>query len=201
MASDYGIVIAGGGPIGAAVALGLRASGQRVALLEARAPDAVVNDVRMIALSHGSRLILERLGVWTRLTDLTPIQSIVVSRAGSFGRVELTADEAQVPALGYVGAYAGLQRSFMNALEDAAIDVLSGCRAREFASGAERACVVADCSTVVSEFNARLVVLADGGDGLQLGDVSERDYRQSALVCEVASSAAHRCSSKRTTTT
>lgn len=191
MASDYGIVIAGGGPIGAAVALGLRASGQRIVVLEARAPDAVVDDARMIALSHGSRLILERLGVWTRLTDLTPIHSIVVSRAGSFGRVELTADEARVPALGYVAPYAGLQRALTSAVEGEAIELLTGCRACGFTADAERAHLVADGPVGVTEFDARLVVLADGADGLQLGGVSERDYRQSALVCEVTSSVAH----------
>ena len=58
MAENYDIVIAGGGPVGAALALGLGDSGQRVALLEARPRDAVSEDARVIALSHGSRLIL-----------------------------------------------------------------------------------------------------------------------------------------------
>jgi len=61
------IVIAGGGPVGAALALGLRASGLSVTLIEARAPGAAVDDTRTIALSRGSRLILERLGVWPAL--------------------------------------------------------------------------------------------------------------------------------------
>ncbi|HEX3171570.1 MAG TPA: FAD-dependent monooxygenase, partial [Burkholderiales bacterium] len=67
MAERYAIVIAGGGPVGAALALGLRASGHRVALLETRAADALLADARVIALSYGSRLILERLGVWSAL--------------------------------------------------------------------------------------------------------------------------------------
>ena len=56
MADDYDIVIAGGGPVGAALALGLRDSGHRIALLEARPRDAAVEDARVIALSHGSHV-------------------------------------------------------------------------------------------------------------------------------------------------
>ncbi len=191
MASDYAIVIAGGGPVGAALALALRTGPHRVALLESRPADAPPDDARMIALSHGSRLILERLGVWARLTDLTPIHSIVVSRARSFGRAELTAEDAQVPALGYVAGYAGLQHALLGALEGGAVDVLSGCRAREFAGDAHGARLMADCPGGAREIAARLVAVADGADGLRIAEVKARDYGQSALVAEVAGDAVH----------
>ena len=84
--ADYDVLVVGGGPIGAALTLALRGSGLAVGLLEARAPQAAA-DPRPIALSHGSRLILERLGVWERLTPVTPILRIHVSQRGGFGRV------------------------------------------------------------------------------------------------------------------
>ncbi len=81
MDEAYDIVIAGGGPVGAALALGLRDAGYQLALLEARAPDITLDDARSIALSHGSRLILERLGVWPALAAaVTPIQHINISQ-------------------------------------------------------------------------------------------------------------------------
>jgi 2-octaprenyl-6-methoxyphenol hydroxylase len=61
------------------------------------------------------RLILERLGVWPRLA-VTPIERIVVSRAGSFGRTRLDAADAGVPALGYQTEYAALVGALRGAL-------------------------------------------------------------------------------------
>ena len=192
MAESYAIVIAGGGPVGAALALGLRASGHRIALLEARALDAVRADARVIALSHGSRLILERLGAWQALPDVTPIRAITVSQQRRVGRVELSAAQAGVPALGYVASYAALQRALMDAVAASAIDVMSGCVAHEFNGGADRARLNADCAGVTREFDARLLALADGAQGMRVAHVEERDYGQSALVCDVVSELPHR---------
>jgi len=191
VAEPYAIVIAGGGPVGAALALGLKASGHRVALLEAREFDAVSTDARMIALSHGSRLILERLGAWQALPEVTPIRDIVVSQQRHFGRVELSAQEAGVPALGYVASYSALQRALMSALADSSVDVLTGCVARDFEGRADGAALDVDCAGVARKIDARLVVLADGADGMRLAQVEERDYRQSALVCDVTSELPH----------
>ncbi|HTM61240.1 MAG TPA: FAD-dependent monooxygenase [Burkholderiales bacterium] len=101
------VLIRGAGPVGCALALALRDSGLRVALLEAASPAPAF---RPIALSYASRLILERLGVWTGLEGpaVTPIQRILVSQAGAFGRTRLDAADADVPALGYVTDYAAL---------------------------------------------------------------------------------------------
>jgi 2-octaprenyl-6-methoxyphenol hydroxylase len=170
----------------------MNACGFRTALIEARAAGAADDDVRMIALSHGSRLILERLGVWPALTGVTPITTIVVSRQRRFGRAELTAAQARVPALGYVASYACLQRALADALKVTDVQVFSGCSARELTGGIERARLVAECGGVEHEFWAQLVVLADGTEGMRAALVVERDYQQSALVCAVASEAPHR---------
>ena len=98
------VLIRGAGPVGCALALALRDSGLRVALLEAASPATAF---RPLALSYASRLILERLGVWAGLA-VSPIERIVVSQAGSFGRTRLDAADADVPALGYVTDYAAL---------------------------------------------------------------------------------------------
>jgi 2-octaprenyl-6-methoxyphenol hydroxylase len=51
--------------------------------------------------------------------------------------------------------------------------------------------VIVDCGNVTCELAARLIAIADGGDRLHLAHVEERDYRQSALVCDVASDEPH----------
>ena len=98
------VLIRGAGPVGCALALALRGSGLRVALLDPNPPPTAFHP---IALSHGSRLILERLGTWQGL-DTTPIEHILVTQSGAFGRTRLEAAEAGVPALGYVTDYAAL---------------------------------------------------------------------------------------------
>src|SRR6185369_16181607 len=98
------VLIRGAGLVGCALAVALRDSGLRVALLEAASPTPAF---RPLALSYASRLILERLGAWAGLA-VSPIERIVVSQAGSFGRTRLDAADAGVPALGYVTDYAAL---------------------------------------------------------------------------------------------
>ncbi len=98
------VLVRGAGPVGCALALALRDSGLRIALLEAASQPPAF---RPIALSYASRLILERLGAWSGL-EASPIERIVVSQAGSFGRTRLDALDAGVPALGYVTDYAAL---------------------------------------------------------------------------------------------
>src|SRR4029077_15801169 len=109
------VVIVGGGPVGASLALALRASGLSLTLLEART-DAADNDRRSLALSYGSRLILERLGTWDRISPVTSIETIHVSQRGGFGRALLRAGDAGAPALGYVAPYGAVQRTLTHAL-------------------------------------------------------------------------------------
>src|SRR5438105_1224724 len=108
------VLVRGAGPVGCTAALAMRRAGLSVALFDPR-PSAPA--FRPLALSHASRLILERLGVWQRLA-VTPIEHIVVSRAGSFGRTRLDAGDAGVPALGYQTEYAALVGALRPALDD-----------------------------------------------------------------------------------
>jgi 2-octaprenyl-6-methoxyphenol hydroxylase len=107
------VVIRGAGPAGCALALLLQQDGRSVALSrggkEASAPlrPAFRPALRPIALSHASRLILERVGAWQTLAA-TPIATIHVSQQGGFGRTRVSAADAGVPALGYVLDYGSL---------------------------------------------------------------------------------------------
>ena len=107
------VLIHGAGPVGCALALALRDSGLRTAILE---PSPSRFTFRPIALSYASRLILERVGVWERL-ETTPIETVLVSQQGAFGRARLEAKDAGVPALGYVVDYAALAAALRSQLE------------------------------------------------------------------------------------
>ena len=102
-------LIIGAGPVGALCALAMHHYGIVPHVLEAREQTRSANDARTLVLSHGSRLILERLGVWARLEHYTPITRIHISQRGGFGSSQISADEEQLPALGYVVSYGALE--------------------------------------------------------------------------------------------
>ena len=189
MGIDYDLLIAGGGPVGGALALALKESGLKLAVLETRAPDAAPADSRPLALSHGTRLILERLGVWQALGPVTPIASIHVSQRGGFGRVVLDAAKMRLPALGYVLDYSRLAVAVAERLRGGWCDYLtgtavSGCRAQ-----ADAAAVDLDTGGCTRCSTARLVVIADGGMQAGVDEIRTVDYRQTAVTARVASTA------------
>src|SRR5688572_3773882 len=115
-AGSVDVLIRGGGPVGCTLALALRGSGLSVAVLDSSAQSAHYG-FRPIALSHASRLILERIGAWAALSA-TAIGAIQVSQAGAFGRTRLAAADAGVPALGYVVEYDALAGALRGACAD-----------------------------------------------------------------------------------
>jgi 2-octaprenyl-6-methoxyphenol hydroxylase len=110
------IEIRGAGPVGSVLALLLSRHGCSVSLA-GKENQARENTFRPIALSHASRLILERVGAWRSLSP-TPIETIHVSQQGAFGRARLAAAEAGVPALGYVVSYADLIEGLLSRVKD-----------------------------------------------------------------------------------
>ena len=117
--------------MGCALALALRGTPLRVALLD---PHPVAPTFQPIALSQGSRLILERLGVWQALSP-TVIERIVVTQSGAFGRTRLDAHDAGVPALGYVTDYASLVAALRAPLADRFVQSESAARLVVHAEG------------------------------------------------------------------
>jgi 2-octaprenyl-6-methoxyphenol hydroxylase len=84
-----------------ALALALRLHGVSAEIFEARERPAVRNDHRVLALSEGSRQILDWLGAWSGLSA-TAIETIHISQRGGFGRTLLRASELGLGALGWV---------------------------------------------------------------------------------------------------
>ena len=182
------ILIVGAGPVGAVCALALRQQGIAAHVLEAQPEDARA-DTRTLALAHGSRLILERLGVWDRLDDVTPISRIHISQRGALGVARLSAEELGVPALGYVLPYAELTAALKQALREAGIAVEYGVAVDRIDSGAEAATLHTTDGRTLS---APLVAVADGGRGEQApAPKFERDYDQMAVVCDVETELPH----------
>ena len=181
------VVIIGGGPVGSALVLALQRTGWRIVLLEART--AATIDARPLALSYGTRLILERLGVWPALAaKATPIRHIHVSQQGGFGRAGLEAAEAGLPELGYVIDYAALARELVRATTEAsAADCRMGARVAAW-HGGDPARVDYEMAGVQRTLTASLVVVADGSG---VADADIVDYQQCAVTARVVSERPH----------
>jgi 2-octaprenyl-6-methoxyphenol hydroxylase len=98
------VLIHGAGPVGCALGLALRRSSLKIGVL---GRTDLKPSFRPVALSYASRLILERLGVWSQV-EATPIETIHVSQQDGFGRMRMDAADAGVPVLGYVTEYSTL---------------------------------------------------------------------------------------------
>ena len=192
--SEHDVVIVGGGPVGSALALALAQRSHSVLLVEAREESVRASDPRSLALSYGSRLILERLGVWREIARPTAIQTIHVSHRGQFGRAVLDASQVRVPALGYVVSHSELQGALRSGLDKAQrVDVLIGYRASRLAATHESVCVQLERDSNACAAHARLAAITDGGATWQGSSGARgRDYHQSALVANVDASKPHR---------
>ena len=185
------LVIVGAGPVGATLALALADDGLDAVALDARPAGAPGRGDRSLALSHGARLIFERLGIWgamaARRDAVTPITAIDISQRGGFGRMRLDALEHGLPALGYVVSYRALQAALDAALGRVGNKVIFGAKVTAIRTTPSYAAVETIQVGTGLEISARLVAVADGGGEL-IGGLKRHhhDYGQVAVVGKLA---------------
>ena len=187
------IIIVGGGPVGSVLALALQQQGMSFTMLEARVKGASHADTRALALSYGSRLILEQLGIWDAVTaKATAINTIHISQRGGFGRTKLNAADHNMPAIGYVLPYGALTQAL-----DAVLDTTN----IVYEAEATAIKTLPDVSEVTFTLNnqsqtmqSSLLIVADGGRSL--GEIKgikkeTKEYGHNALVSKVRAELPH----------
>ena len=194
------IAIIGGGLVGASLALALqgeaRKRGWRIALIEPFAPGEGYQpsyDARSTALSYGSKLIYEQLGLWPAIAEqATAISRIHVSDRGRFAAARMNAAAEGVPALGYVVENAWLGHCLWQALDAEVIHWRCPAQVQRMQAldGGYR--LTLDDETTL---DCALAVLADGGRSNlreQLGiEVTQRPYEQTALIANITAQRPH----------
>ena len=174
------VAIVGGGPAGMALALALKIHGVGSEIFEARERAAVRRDQRVLALSEGSRQILDWLGAWSGLSA-TAIETIHISQRGGFGRTLLRASELGLNSLGWVLP----ARDLIVALDAAAAKagIVYRESARVMLSG-----IPGDGAGDTANFS--LTAWAEGM--VEPGAGTRRDYGQHAVLCNVGMDGSHR---------
>lgn len=183
------ILIIGAGPVGMTLALALEEGrgARRVLLVDSKPRGNFVNDPRALALSHGTRQLLESLHAWNASAG-TPIRDIHVSQSGGFGRTVITREEQGVEALGYVMRYRDLAAGLDTHLP--ADSILDSSEVVATNIGAESAIVTIRRNGIEQQIRTRLIVHAEGTSA-NAADVSVRDYHQHAVLAEVRPEPAH----------
>ena len=190
--SDSDVAICGAGPAGMALAALLAKRGvpaARVTLVDAKSLEQACKDPRSIALSYGSRQILEQIGAWP--VPATAIHQIHVSRRGQFGRSLIDRDDHKLPALGYVTRYGDLVTALGAVCERAGIATLRPARVEALDELADSVVLtITDTATgEAKSLSASVVVQAEGGlFNDQENRPQRRDYRQTAIIAQVRGS-------------
>ncbi|MFM0174903.1 UbiH/UbiF/VisC/COQ6 family ubiquinone biosynthesis hydroxylase [Paraburkholderia sediminicola] len=161
---DFDVTIVGAGPVGLALAGWLaRRSATRalkIALVDAREPEDSIADPRAIAVSHGSRMILEPLR-WP--ADATAIQRIHVSQRGHFGRTLIDHGEHGLPALGYVLRYGSIVHGLAEAVHATAVHWFRSTSAGAPTQELDGVTLPIETAGVTRQLRTRILVNAEGG--------------------------------------
>ncbi|PHS73183.1 MAG: 2-octaprenyl-6-methoxyphenyl hydroxylase [Cycloclasticus sp.] len=167
MSHDYDVIIIGGGMVGGCLGLALSQSSLRVAIVESREFTEKQSDSagkRAIALSWGSRRILEQLNIWRPVNDAAmAIKHIHVSDKGHFGKTRLSAASQNVDALGYVIEAVKIQAVVTNSLKQSNIDSLCPASLVDYVVHDDSADVTISLNGKEKTLSCKLLVGADGG--------------------------------------
>lgn len=200
MQPDYDLIIAGGGLAGNCLALALKDTGLRYAIVEAVTHEqlhASPAGDRALALAYGTILMLEKLNIWQGIcAKATAIKNIHISDRGHFGKVRLSAQKERVEALGYVITARDLEDHVANLVKKSGITSFCPARVTGLNANTNEINVTLKQGNGDLNLSAYLLVGADGGSSSirNLLGISQKisDYGQTALVTTVKSSLFHK---------
>jgi len=194
---DFDVLIVGAGMVGTSLALALKNTSLKIGIIEAHSIETDSQpsfDDRGIALSYGSQRIFETLGLWPALQAYaTPILDIHISDRGHFGVTRLSAQGANVPALGQVLTAKQLGQQLNIALQQADnIELLSPLKVTALETSSDKTTVSLSNQ---QKLHCKLLVAADGQHStirelLELGSW-QRDYQQTAVTANVSTERPH----------
>jgi len=195
MHQDFDLLIAGGGLAGNCLALALKDTGIKIAIVEANTREqlyASPSGDRALALAAGTVAILDNLNIWQGISQAaTAIKQIHVSDRGHFGKVRLSASKENVDALGYVITAREIETHVAKLVAQANIELICPARVAGLMSMHDEVGASIKLNQESSSVTAKLLVGADGGNSSirKLLEIKQKitEYGQTALITTVKS--------------
>ena len=189
--------IIGGGPVGLIFAILNHASKGKIQIFESKNRGATNQDNKALALSNGSRLILEEIGIWDRLEkNITKIEKIHTSQVGSFGRTLLDAGEFNEESLGYIVSYGYLMAVLQAEIESISnIKILYETKVTKCIDEKDMLNLSLETNNEIKNLKSEFVILADGAaekiQGLELNK-KIKHFDHTAILTKVLTEIPHR---------
>jgi len=192
---DYDLIIVGGGLAGLSLAVALRRSRLRVAVVEAQPPVQPAGwDARIYAVSPANARFLDAAGIWRHLdaARIAPVRRMSV-HGDRGGELEFSAYASGVGELAWIVEASLLQRELWEtARRQGNVDLLCPAAPARLDIGDREAVLELADGRVLS---ARLIVAADGADSWTRAaagiDVDFLPYRQMGVVANFATARPH----------
>lgn len=193
---QFDLIIVGGGLAGASLAVALRKTHLRIALVEGRVPIQPEGwDARIYAISPANQRFLEQIGTWEHLDNqrITPIQAMEIF-GDQGGKLNFSAFDTGVSELGWIMESSLMACEFWESLKRQA-NLTRFCPATPI-----QLKVGEDATTLTlndgKELSARLLIGADGRDSWirqQAGlEAITTPYGDKGLVANFATEKPHR---------
>lgn len=176
--------IVGAGPVGLAFALMRAQTGEAIALVDKVAEQLSDNDARSLALSYGSLQTLNLLGLDVQKMAHAPIEHIHISEQNAWGHTQLHSAECDLPLLGAVVRYGDLVAQLNRLIEQHDNIQLIRPASIQRLSESEHSVRLNLSGESQRELDTELLVHAEGGL-FDVNEVAQKDYQQSAFICNV----------------
>lgn len=198
--TDYDLIIAGAGMVGATLACALSGQGLTIAMVEAgqrpadRWPEGSV-DLRVSAITEASQHIFEHLDVWSSLQSLgvSPYRAMYVWDAGGPGKIHFDCSDVGAAQLGYIIENRNIQSVLLSRLSTVDdVDIFYHTHITATQADTQQISVRLNDDR---QLTARLLIGADGANSSvrQMAgiDTSGWGYQQHAVVTVVETERPH----------
>ncbi|HEV2523616.1 MAG TPA: FAD-dependent oxidoreductase, partial [Gammaproteobacteria bacterium] len=198
-ASEFDIIILGGGLVGLTAANLCAQQGFSVALVERQEPNLTWDDnhfdIRCSAISKASQILFQEMGVWDSMVKerVSPYQRMHVWDAMGFGEITFDAAEVGAADLGHIIENRVMQKALgVHAKQSTNIHFFVPASPMALHVEPEHVFLTLNDQT---NLKAKLIIGADGGHSWLREFVhiesKQHDYHQSALVATVRTELSH----------